>query len=253
MRREDVQIWLDRYIAAWSSYDQTAIGELFADEAEYRYQPWADPVVGRSAIVADWLANKDEPGTWAAHYDVWSFDGERADAIGESRYTNPDGSFRGDSAAHYPVGQTALALYALAKSQVTDADPVVPKAVAFVKDRPIVKTYEAAAAILALDALKDPAHDEWIRGAARWLEEHVHAKDGVWAYPVGGGAPVFVGVAGVGGARPDVATLYGGPFVGAGFTLSGTLAPSTYDLTVYAHSAATNSFAGAQTVRVIVR
>ena len=94
MRREDVQVWLDRYIAAWSNYDETAIGDLFADEAEYRYQPWADPVVGRAAIVADWLSNKDEPGTWAAHYDVWSFDGERADGIGESRYTNPDGSFR---------------------------------------------------------------------------------------------------------------------------------------------------------------
>ena len=64
MRREDVQIWLDRYIAAWSSYDETAIGELFADEAEYRYQPWADPVVGRAAIVADWLSNKDEPAPW---------------------------------------------------------------------------------------------------------------------------------------------------------------------------------------------
>ena len=38
--------------------------------------------------------DKDEPGTWTAHYDVWAFDGERADAIGESRYTNPDGSFR---------------------------------------------------------------------------------------------------------------------------------------------------------------
>ena len=94
MRREDVQIWLDRYIAAWSNYEEKAIGELFAEEAEYRYQPWADPVVGRAAIVADWLENKDEPGTWTAHYDVWSFDGERADAIGESRYTNPDGSFR---------------------------------------------------------------------------------------------------------------------------------------------------------------
>ena len=38
--------------------------------------------------------DKDEPGSWAAHYDVWAFDGERASAIGESRYTNPDGSFR---------------------------------------------------------------------------------------------------------------------------------------------------------------
>ena len=29
MRQEDVQVWLDRYIAAWSSYDEAAIGDLF--------------------------------------------------------------------------------------------------------------------------------------------------------------------------------------------------------------------------------
>ncbi len=59
MTHADVQRWLDRYIAAWSSYDPKAIGDLFTDDAEYRYQPWADPVVGREAIVADWLENKD--------------------------------------------------------------------------------------------------------------------------------------------------------------------------------------------------
>jgi SnoaL-like protein len=94
MTHADVQRWLDRYIAAWSSYDAAAIGELFADDAEYRYQPWAKPVVGRDAIVTDWLDHKDEPGSWSAHYDVWTFDGERASAIGESRYTNPDGSLK---------------------------------------------------------------------------------------------------------------------------------------------------------------
>ena len=42
-----------------------------------------------------WLSeNRTSPGSWAAHYDVWAFDGERASAIGESRYTNPDGSFK---------------------------------------------------------------------------------------------------------------------------------------------------------------
>src|SRR4029079_9283982 len=50
MTHTDVQVWLDRYIAAWSSYDPEAIGALFADEAEYRYQTVADPVVGREAI-----------------------------------------------------------------------------------------------------------------------------------------------------------------------------------------------------------
>ncbi len=94
MTHDDVQHWLDRYVAAWDSYDSAAIGALFADEAEYRYQPWAEPIVGRDAIVASWTTDKDAPGSWAAHYDVWAFDGERASAIGESRYLNPDGSFR---------------------------------------------------------------------------------------------------------------------------------------------------------------
>src|SRR3954453_5083630 len=103
MRREDVQVWLERYIAAWSSYDQKSIGDLFSEDCEYRYQPWADPVVGRDAIVADWLSDKDEPGSWSAHYDVWAFDGERASAVGESRYTNPDGSFRTLYYNHYQL------------------------------------------------------------------------------------------------------------------------------------------------------
>src|SRR5438552_2939751 len=94
MIHADVRRWLDRYVAAGSSYDAAAIGDLFSEDAEYRSQPWADPVVGREAIVADWLEDKDEPGSWSAHYDVWALDGDRASAIGESRYTNPDGSFK---------------------------------------------------------------------------------------------------------------------------------------------------------------
>ncbi len=95
MTHNDVQVWLDRYVAAWQSYDREAIGALFADDAEYRYHPYDDePVRGREAIIENWLENRDEPGTWEAHYDVWALDGDRASAIGESRYTNPDGSFR---------------------------------------------------------------------------------------------------------------------------------------------------------------
>ena len=94
MTHDDVQHWLERYVAAWDTYDAEAIGALCADEAEYRYQPWAEPVVGRDAMVASWTEDKDQPGSWAAHYDVWAFDGVRASAIGESRYLNPDGSFK---------------------------------------------------------------------------------------------------------------------------------------------------------------
>jgi len=95
MRREDVQIWLDRYVAAWMSYDPQAIGDLFAEDAEYRYHPWdEDTLHGREAIVESWLSEQDEPGSWDAHYDVWAVEGDRASAIGESRYTNPDGSYK---------------------------------------------------------------------------------------------------------------------------------------------------------------
>ena len=101
MTHDDVQRWLDRYVAAWMTYDPAAIGDLFAEEATYRYHPWdEEPVRGRDEIVRAWVApegnesGRDDPDSWTAHYDVWAVEGDRAAAIGESRYTNPDGSFR---------------------------------------------------------------------------------------------------------------------------------------------------------------
>jgi ketosteroid isomerase-like protein len=94
MTYDDVQRWLDDYANAWRSYDAEEIGELFSQDAEYRYQPWSEPLAGRDAIVADWLENRDEPGTYEGRYSPFAVDGDRAVAIGESRYSNPDGSFR---------------------------------------------------------------------------------------------------------------------------------------------------------------
>jgi len=34
------QRWLDRYVGAWKTYDEGAIGALFSEDAEYRYHPW---------------------------------------------------------------------------------------------------------------------------------------------------------------------------------------------------------------------
>jgi hypothetical protein len=92
MTRDDVQGWLDRYVAAWLAYDAAAIGELFSDDAEYRYHPWDEPVRGIDAIVHDWLNpggsadRRDKPGTWSARYEPWAVDGLRAVVIGETRY-----------------------------------------------------------------------------------------------------------------------------------------------------------------------
>ena len=94
MTNSEVQRWLDDYVAAWRSYDPDDIGELFSERAEYRYHPWDDPVSGRDAIVADWLDSPDAAGTYDAHYSTYAVDGDRAVAVGTSRYTNPDGSLR---------------------------------------------------------------------------------------------------------------------------------------------------------------
>ena len=52
--RAGVDRWLDDYVAAWKSYDRDAIGALFADDVEYRYHPYDDPVRGRNSVVAAW-------------------------------------------------------------------------------------------------------------------------------------------------------------------------------------------------------
>src|SRR3712207_8904724 len=44
----------------------------------------------RSAIVADWLEERDEPGTWEASYRPLVVEGRRAVAEGTTSYTNGD-------------------------------------------------------------------------------------------------------------------------------------------------------------------
>ncbi len=91
MTHDDANRWLQAYVAAWRSYDPAAIADLFAEDATYRYHPWDDPLEGRDAIVADWLANKDDPGAWEAAYEAWAVEGDRAVAVGTSRYDDTDG------------------------------------------------------------------------------------------------------------------------------------------------------------------
>lgn len=86
MDRAAVQAWLDRYVAAWRSYDPAAIGDLFSEDVEYRYDPHVDPERGREAVVAAWLADRDAPGSWDARYEAWAVDGDRAVALGTTVY-----------------------------------------------------------------------------------------------------------------------------------------------------------------------
>jgi hypothetical protein len=84
--------WLDAYVEAWRTYDPAAIGELFTEEIEYRYHPWDEPVRGRDALVENWLADRDEPGSWTAEYRPWLVGRDDAVAVGVSRYFGADGT-----------------------------------------------------------------------------------------------------------------------------------------------------------------
>jgi ketosteroid isomerase-like protein len=93
LTHDAVQRWLDAYVDAWRSYDPAAIGDLFAEDATYAYHPYdeGDEVVrGREAIVADWLEERDEPGTWEASYRPLVVEGRRVVAEGTTSYTNGD-------------------------------------------------------------------------------------------------------------------------------------------------------------------
>lgn len=92
MDREQLGEWLERYVEAWKAYERGLIGDLFSEDAEYRYHSYDDPVRGREAIVESWFEDRDEPGRYDARYEPVAVDGDAAVAVGSSTYLRPDGS-----------------------------------------------------------------------------------------------------------------------------------------------------------------
>ena len=94
MERGDVSRWLDDYLEAWRTYDPERIAALFAEEVEYRYHPYDEPIRGRDAVVESWLGEgehedasaRDPEGTYDASYAPVAVDGEVAVATGSSTY-----------------------------------------------------------------------------------------------------------------------------------------------------------------------
>jgi ketosteroid isomerase-like protein len=93
MDRTSVQNWLDRYVEAWRANDAELIKPLFTDDAVYSYRPYDDPertIRGNAAIVASWLEEPDPPDSWEAKYEPYAVEGDRAVAVGFSRYLATD-------------------------------------------------------------------------------------------------------------------------------------------------------------------
>jgi len=98
--REEVNLWLGRYVEAWKTYDRDKVEALFGEDITYRYHPYDDPIVGRDAVVESWVeagessdaSGRDEPGTYEAFYRCVAADGDMAVAVGSSSYKDsPDG------------------------------------------------------------------------------------------------------------------------------------------------------------------
>lgn len=97
--RDAVDRWLEAYVAAWKSYDPVEIGALFAEEVEYRYHPYDEPIRGRESVVGSWreegefpgASARDEPGIYDGSYRVVACDGDVAVAVGTSTYTEGRG------------------------------------------------------------------------------------------------------------------------------------------------------------------
>ena len=96
MNRESLQLWLDKYVEAWRTYDPAQIGDLFSEDALYFYSPFDehDPVRGREAIVKDWRAEPNAIGSWEARYTPVAVENNVGVAQGRTRYLRPDGTIQ---------------------------------------------------------------------------------------------------------------------------------------------------------------
>ncbi|WP_210478840.1 nuclear transport factor 2 family protein [Naasia sp. SYSU D00948] len=85
---DDVTDWMDRYRTAWTTNDPGDIRALFTEDAEYRYNPWDEPVAGIEAIVDSWLEGRDEPGDWTFEWHPLARDGDTVFVEGRTAYRN---------------------------------------------------------------------------------------------------------------------------------------------------------------------
>ena len=225
--------------------------------------PVAGAVVTGSIAVAGWALDGDAisgSGIDAVH--VWAYPSSGAPPIFGGAATL--GYSRPDVAAAFGA-QFASSGYALAVQNLPPARYTLivyarqASSGTFAEERAVSVTVAAPMPHMFIDL---PAANATLQGSVRvagWaLETGATTGTGVdavhvWAYPSSGGAPILVGVAFYGVARPDVGAVFGARYTPSGFDVTGLLPPGAYDVVAFAHSTTTNAFAGVQVVHVTVR
>ena len=83
--RTAVQRWLNAYVVAWKSYDQSAIADLWSVDAVWHY-PFQTRAFGRNEIVDEWMSERDAfvGEMFDAHYEPVSIDGQTVVAHGRT-------------------------------------------------------------------------------------------------------------------------------------------------------------------------
>lgn len=78
---------MDGYLRAWSTNRPEDVAALFTEDAIYDPQTSETVWEGRDAIVEEWLAIADEPGTWAFEWRTLSETPDVAVITGRATYS----------------------------------------------------------------------------------------------------------------------------------------------------------------------
>jgi ketosteroid isomerase-like protein len=86
--REQVQAWVDAYVAWWRASDVTGVAELFSPDIHYLKSPYSEPAVGHEAVSAFW---RDDLGqTFEVVSAVVAVDGRNAVVRLQVTYVHPE-------------------------------------------------------------------------------------------------------------------------------------------------------------------
>lgn len=106
MDLQAVQKWVEGYIRAWNSNDPVLIGGLFSEDAAYFTGPFDNPWQGRETIVKNWLARKDEPGSFRFRYEILATSADTGVVRGWTEYLQPAREFRNIWVMHFDAQGT---------------------------------------------------------------------------------------------------------------------------------------------------
>jgi len=230
--------------------------------------PVAGAVVRAPFVVAGWTIEQavgaSGPGIDAVHVWAFSGDGRAPVFLGVASYGAPRPDVEAAFGAEYANSGFNLGVPWLEPGTYQIAAYGHSSATgAFTSARAVTVTVAGERRAMALDGPVDlqtiDATSSTILFGGWAFDRAAPAGSGVdaihvWAFPVDGGAPRFLGVGTTGGERPDVAAVYGERFRHAGFFASLPKPPSgAYWIAVYAHSTASGQFDQGRVVRVVVQ